>query len=275
MNRGRKNMQIHHWGLFCCLMLIQSLGVSLELNSDTLGNANYQSGKITFQQRCSACHTLADNSANLAGPNLWNVFDRSIGKAPGFNYSQDLRETDLIWTPNVLASFLQNSETVFRYTTMRIPEPVPENLLNDLIAFIMVETDAPNKPNIEKPVLDQLIDRELPLSERFPSFWNHLMNNTTHYRLVTVNSELEFNAYFNTDGSIRTSIEGVQGFWHMNEGDMFCYALYGLPVAVDQFVECFPVAAMAIPRFSRELWHSEPQKGVQLYGGIMPGRPER
>ena len=268
-------MQIHLWGLFFCLMLIQSLGVSLELNSETLGNANYQSGKITFQQRCSACHTLADNSANLAGPNLWNMFNHSIGKAPGFNYSQGLRETDSSWTPNILASFLQKPETVFRNTTMQIPEPVPESLLNDLIAFIMVETDAPNKPNIETPVLDQLVDRELPLSERFPSFWNHLMNNTTHYRLVTTNHELEFDAYFNTDGSVGTSLESVHGFWHVNERDMFCYALYGLPVVVDQFVECFPVAAMAIPRFSRELWYSEPQTGVQLYGGIMPGRPER
>ena len=101
------------------------------------------------------------------------------------------------------------------------------------------------------------------------------MNNTTHYRLVTANSELEFDAYFNTNGSVGTSIESVQGFWHVNKRDMFCYVLYGLPVALDQFVECFPVAAMAIPRFSRELWHSEPKKGVQLYGGIMPGRPEQ
>jgi hypothetical protein len=39
-----------------------------------------------------------------------------------------------------------------------------------------------------------------------------------------------------------------------------------------EFVECFHVAAMAIPRFTRELWRSEPQQGVKLYGGILPGR---
>jgi cytochrome c2 len=30
-----------------------------------------------------ACHTLADSSGNIAGPNLWGVFDRVAGSRPG------------------------------------------------------------------------------------------------------------------------------------------------------------------------------------------------
>lgn len=266
-------MRIRDCVFFLCLILTQTLCFASELSSEALDNADYISGKTTFQQRCSACHTLAENSANLVGPNLWHIFDQTIGKVTGFSYSAGMKESELIWTPDLMANFLQDPQKLFPDTRMFIPEPVPANFMTDLVAFVMFETDAADKPKIEKPQPSQLVNSELPLSDRFPSFWNHLMTNTTHYRLVTAEGELEFDAYFNTNGSVGTSLKGVQGFWHVNEKDMFCYALYGLPTLIEEFVECFPVAAMAIPRFARELWRSEPQQGVKLYGGILPGRP--
>ena len=56
--------------------------------------------------------------------------------------------------------------------------------------------------------------------------------------------------------------------------DFFCYAIKNMPVSVGHMVECFPVAAMAIPRFSEELWVSKPQQGVALHGGMIAGRPD-
>lgn len=50
-------------------------------------------------------------------------------------------------------------------------------------------------------------------------------------------------------------------------------ALQGLPIRPNYFVRCFPVAAMAIPRFSEQLWQSPMYGGAVLYGGILPGRP--
>jgi len=191
---------------FLCLILTQTLCFASELSSEALDNADYISGKTTFQQRCSACHTLAENSANLVGPNLWHIFDQTIGKVTGFSYSKGMKESDLIWTPDLMANFLQDPQKLFPDTRMFIPEPVPANFITDLVAFVMFETDAANKPKIEKPQPRQLVNSELPLSDRFPSFWNHLMTNTTHYRLVTAEGELEFDAYFNTNGSVGTSL---------------------------------------------------------------------
>ena len=53
-----------------------------------------------------------------------------------------------------------------------------------------------------------------------------------------------------------------------------CYAAYGIPIEPKYMVECFPVAAMAIPRFREELWESKPSTDWTLYGGILPGRPD-
>ncbi len=99
------------------------------------------------------------------------------------------------------------------------------------------------------------------------------MFNTTHYRLITNNNEIEFDAYFNTDGSVSTNLKDTIGFWHVTNKDMFCYAIHRIPFSISEFVECFPIGAMAIPRFAKELWRSKPKEGVILHGGILPGRP--
>ena len=101
------------------------------------------------------------------------------------------------------------------------------------------------------------------------------MLNTVRYRWVneSTGEEFEFDAYNKPDGLIATNVKGMKGFWRIDERDFFCYALTGMPVSVGHMVECFPVAAMAIPRFAEELWTSKPQPGVELHGGMMPGRP--
>ena len=103
------------------------------------------------------------------------------------------------------------------------------------------------------------------------------MFNTVRYRWEDTNSgeEFRFDAYNKTDGTIVTSEKRLKGFWYIDERDFFCYALTGLKISVvGHMVECFPVAAMAIPRFSEELWTSAPQPGVKLHGGMVPGRPD-
>ena len=260
-------------GFIPLFLYIISVSVQAVPISEQLDNADYLNGKKTFQQRCSACHTLAENSANIIGPNLWHIFDRGVGDDINFSYSDSMGSSDLIWDIELIYKFLRDPRKLFPDTNMVIPEPVSKELLIDMIAFMMLETDAPNKPNIERAFLAETIDKSLPISERFPSFWNHLMSNTTHYRLVTNNTEFEFDAYFNTNGSVSTNLKGVTGFWHVTDHDMFCYAIHHLPFSTSEFVECFPIAAMAIPRFAKELWRSKPIEGTILHGGILPGRP--
>ena len=91
---------------------------------------------------------------------------------------------------------------------------------------------------------------------------------------VETGEEFKFEAYNKVDGSIATNRKGMYGFWYITDRNFFCYAINGMPVSVGHMVECFPVAAMAIPRFAEELWVSKPQPGVELHGGMLPGRPD-
>jgi cytochrome c len=241
---------------------------------DQLAAADWAKGRLAFQQRCSACHTLAEGGANLVGPNLYGLFAGKAGSHEEFSYSEVFAGTDFSWTPDSLAQFLTDPEAFLPGTRMLIPEGVPAGDQLAIVSFIMLESGGADweRPEIEEP--ESTLSEDTTIAEKFPSFWNHMMNNTTHYRFVTDEGELVFDAYFEKNGLVSTNHKTIKGFWRVDERDFFCYALKGIPLAPKQFVECFPVAAMAIPRFAEELWKSNPAEGVTLHGGIVAGRPE-
>ncbi|ARN73386.1 c-type cytochrome [Oceanicoccus sagamiensis] len=255
------------------LLLAPALFAETTISPDALKYADYFQGKKTFQGRCSACHTLAEDSMDLTGPALWNMFERKAGAKPGFSFSDGMKAAGFQWTPEHLNQFLKNPKKYIPGNTMGIPEPVPGKLRLGLISFMMVETGAASWPRPENAMTEKADDKSLPPEERFPSFWNHMMSNTVRYRMNSGEEEIIFEAYFHPSGKVSTNTK-ARGFWYLTEKDFFCYALHKLDIQPSQFVECFPVAAMAIPRFSQELWQSKPVDGVVLYGGILPGRPE-
>ena len=251
------------------------------ITHDDLVSANYRQGMLAFQQRCSACHSLANGGTDMAGPNLFGMFGRPAGTKAGFKFSPAAEKAGFVWAPDRVAAYIANPAAFLNGTQMLLPEPVPESDRVALISFLMLETGGADWPKptppraaiAVRPAGSTAGDPDAAVAERFPSFWNHLMKNTTRYRLQTNAGEFRFDAYFNTDGSVAANDPAIHGFWRVNAQDMFCYALYGLPIAPPQFVECFPVVAMSIPRFRDELWTSQPAEGLKLTGGIVAGRP--
>ena len=243
---------------------------------DQLVAADYPQGRTVFLQRCSACHSLAEGGSHLIGPNLFGTVGQQAGTRPDFGYSKALKAASFAWDPARLWQFLAGPELFLPGTRMLIPEPVPESERTNLLAFLLLETGGADWPKPAAALVREKLDRSKPLAERYPSFYNHLMSNTTRYRMETAGGEVRFDVYFNGDGSVSSSVQSIRGFWNTVERkgmEFFCYALDGIPGQPSQLVECFPVAAMAIPRFAEQLWVSKPTLGVTLHGGIMAGRP--
>jgi len=70
---------------------------------------------------CIACHALAPDGGNRAGPSLHGIFGRRIASLSGYNYSDALKHLDIIWTPETLAKLFEVGPA--RYTPgTKMPE---------------------------------------------------------------------------------------------------------------------------------------------------------
>ena len=154
-----------------------SAGAQERLTREALADADYVRGQITFQQRCSACHTLAEGALDLAGPNLWGVFGQTAGARESFVYSEVMKNAGFAWTPDRVDDWLADPKGYIPGNTMLIPEPVPERDRLPMISFMMVETGAADWPRPEIDLAALESDKTMPPEERFPSFFNHLMYN--------------------------------------------------------------------------------------------------
>ncbi len=69
-------------------------------------------GELEFQRKCSVCHTLTEDGANRAGPTLYKVFGRKAGTLPGYNYSQALLNSDIIWDEDTISRLFDDGPDV-------------------------------------------------------------------------------------------------------------------------------------------------------------------
>ena len=56
---------------------------------------------------CVACHTLAPDEGNKAGPSLAGIFGRKIATLPGYRYSEALKHMNIVWTPETVAKMFE------------------------------------------------------------------------------------------------------------------------------------------------------------------------
>jgi cytochrome c len=94
-------------------------------------------GKYVFFQ-CRVCHYVEKHAPHDNGPNLYDLFGRRAGTAAGFeHYSQTLKDSGIVWSPQYLDAWLANPATFIPGTTMIFPQGVPDAQDRaDLIAYI-------------------------------------------------------------------------------------------------------------------------------------------
>ena len=102
-------------------------------------SADYNRGRRTFKL-CQSCHTLNEGGANLVGPNLYGIFGRGIGAVEGFTYSKAVQESDIVWTPEILAEWLESPRNFLPGNKMSFAGVRKPDDRTAVIAYIMAET---------------------------------------------------------------------------------------------------------------------------------------
>jgi cytochrome c len=102
--------------------------------------ASFERGEL-LALACAACHRFRAAEGTLIGPHLEGVFGRPAASVEGFQYSQALRESGLVWTPRSLEAWLANPAGFVEGTTMAFAGYASADDRRDLIAYLLRETE--------------------------------------------------------------------------------------------------------------------------------------
>jgi cytochrome c len=64
-----------------------------------------EDGEKVFKKYCTACHTV-EPGKNKIGPSLSGVVGRKAGTAPGFQYSDAMKNSGITWSDEELEKYL-------------------------------------------------------------------------------------------------------------------------------------------------------------------------
>lgn len=92
---------------------------------------------------CAACHSFEKGSAAKQGPSLWNIVNHDIGAAPGFQYSEGMKNLAGNWDYAHLNQFLTKpkkliADTKMNYVGLKKPEDRAA-----IIAWLRTLSDSP------------------------------------------------------------------------------------------------------------------------------------
>lgn len=89
-------------------------------------------GKLLFESRCVACHSLDEPRT---GPPLRSVVGRVAGKADGFGYSDAMAAATHVWSLEKLKAWLTNPEDVVPGQGMNYRVDLPQDR-EDVVAYL-------------------------------------------------------------------------------------------------------------------------------------------
>lgn len=107
-------------------------------------NADLDNGQ-TKVALCKSCHTLAKGAGPGVGPNLWGVFGRKAGSAPGFAYSDGMKALGIAWDADKINTWISKPSAMVPGTKMTYAGMESAKDRIDVVAYLKVATSEPPK----------------------------------------------------------------------------------------------------------------------------------
>ncbi len=88
-----------------------------------------------------ACH-MVDQEQNRVGPHLVGIMRREAGAVEGFNYSDAMKEADIVWDEQTLDEYLADPRGYIPGNRMAFPGLREEEERANVIAYLKEATQA-------------------------------------------------------------------------------------------------------------------------------------
>jgi cytochrome c len=99
-------------------------------------------GQVLFKQRCAICHQPDKGGKNGVGPALFGAYGHAAGVSPGFAYTDKLKASGIVWTPEKLNQWIQKPASLVPGVKMVLAPVTAAQDRADIIAFLKTEAPA-------------------------------------------------------------------------------------------------------------------------------------
>jgi len=106
-----------------------------------LASGDPAKGKRVFN-KCRACHN-ADKEVNKMGPYLVGLFGRHAGSVEGYNYSDAMKNADVVWNEDTLKEYLKDPKAYIPHNKMPFAGLKKESDVENVIAYLEEVTKKP------------------------------------------------------------------------------------------------------------------------------------
>ena len=102
-------------------------------------DGDLERGRKLYLQ-CRACHSLKENESHKIGPNLFKIIGSKAGRMKGYNYSDALSKSEIVWTIENLDLWLEKPYEIIPGNKMVFSGMSKQEDRNDLIAYVYDQT---------------------------------------------------------------------------------------------------------------------------------------
>jgi cytochrome c len=103
--------------------------------ADGASAADATAGEKVFA-RCKICHSVQAGAPSPVGPNLHGVFGRKAGSVEGFNYSEAMKNSGIVWDDETLTKYLRDPRGSLPGNKMAFPGLKNDDEMANLLAYL-------------------------------------------------------------------------------------------------------------------------------------------
>ncbi|MCW5735707.1 MAG: cytochrome c family protein [Enhydrobacter sp.] len=112
------------------------VAVVLAASGAAAQSGNEARGERLFNQQCKACHTLDKDGARTMGPNLHGLMGRKAGSTEGYESSDAMKNSGIVWNETTLLEYLKDPKGRVPGTKMVYAGLKQAAQQADMIAFL-------------------------------------------------------------------------------------------------------------------------------------------
>ena len=95
------------------------LTLALMLNAaPALAAGDAEAGGKLFTKTCGGCHSIGEDARGGFGPQLNGIIGRPAGTTSDYQYSDEMKNSGVVWTRDKLAAYIEDPKSVVRGTRM-------------------------------------------------------------------------------------------------------------------------------------------------------------